>query len=30
MNERMIQITQGDTEKLRRLIEARRNTRALA
>ncbi len=29
MNERMIQITQGDMEKLRRLIEARRNTRAL-
>ena len=27
MNERMIQITQGDMGKLRRLIEARRNTR---
>jgi len=29
MNERMIQITQADTEKLRRLIKARRNTRTL-
>jgi regulator of nucleoside diphosphate kinase len=29
MNERMIQITQGDMEKLKRLIEARRNTRTL-
>jgi len=29
MNERMIQITQGDMEKLRRLIEAPRNTRTL-